>query len=143
MTWIETWLGAEQAREVIAESLFVFDVGLLVFIAAHLRREFCLRGFRAARARLGNQAALAVGVHTVGLMIIRGWTTLQFYLKGIGYNPVSVEEAYPVALTGLVIAVLGMACCIRIFSPRRWGNFGWILVFSAAIGFVGWMQATR
>jgi hypothetical protein len=129
------------ARQVIAETLLVFDVTLLVFIVRHMSCEIRRRGFVAARARIGNKAAVAIGVHVFGLTIIRGWTTLQYYLLSKDINPDGVDSLYAVPFVGLVFAVVGMACCIRIFSPAKWGNWGWILAFMAALGFVGWMQA--
>lgn len=134
-------VSATIAREVIAETLLIFDIGLLLFIAVHLRRELRVRGFNGARTRLGNQAAVAVAVHVIGLSLIRGWTTVQYFLRSQGTDPDVVQNIYQVPMIGLALAVLGMACCIRIFSPARWGNWGWVLTFMAAVGFVGWMQA--
>lgn len=134
-------LNSTQAREIIAETLLIFDIGLLAFIVFHIRREVALRGFAGMRSRLGNQAAVAVGVHIFGLTIIRAWTTTQYYMGARGIDTAGVEEQYPVALIGLFIAMTGMACCIRIFSPERFGNWGWLLTVMAAIGFVGFMQA--
>lgn len=128
-------------RQVIAEALLVFDLSLLVFITRHTYCEVKRRGLAAARQRIGNQAAIAVGVHVLGLTIIRAWSTAQYYLQGRDINPDIVENIYAIPLVGLGFAVVGMACCIRIFSPARWGNWGWVLSFMAAIGFVGWMQA--
>lgn len=131
---------AGMAREVIAETLLIFDIALLFFIASHLRREYRNRGWANMRVQLGNQAAIAVAVHIFGLTIIRAWTTAQYWLERNGYSSLVVEDQYQIALLGLIISVIGMACCIRIFSPARWGNWGWMLSFVAALGFVGLMQ---
>lgn len=134
-------MSANTVRQVIAEALLVFDLGLLCFIVVHLRREVRRRGFALARTRLGNQAAVAVGVHILGLTLIRSWTTYLYWANESGVDTSGAEDAYPLAMVGLVIAMVGMACCIRIFSPVRWGNWGWILTFCAALGFVGFMQS--
>lgn len=131
----------DQAREIIAETLLVFDVAMVCFIGSHLWREYRTLGFVRARSRLGNQAAVAFGVHIIGLAVIRWWSAIQYWLDRHGLSSRWLESHSQIALGGLVISVIGMACCIRIFSPARWGNWGWALTFLAALGFVGFMQA--
>lgn len=128
-------------RQVIAETLLIFDIGLGLFILRYLRLEYCKRGWRGMRARVANQAAFAVLVHITGLGLIRLWTVIQFVMMKHGVDPSGVDDIYQIPSVGLFLAVLGMSCCIRVFSPVHWGNWGWVMTFLAAAGFVGYMQS--
>lgn len=128
------------AREVVAETLFIFDLALASFIAIHLFREIRKRGIRLAWTRLGNRAALAVGVHMTGLAVIRGWSTAMYWMRFHGIDPAPIDNAFQIPLFGLSLAAVGMAGCIRIFSPAEWGEWGWVVTFMVVALFIGYMQ---
>lgn len=127
-------------RQVINNSLLVLDLALLIFIARHLYRETRLTGLQAAYNRLGNQAALSIFIHVIGLTMIRGWSALLLYYQGQGVDAWQIEQLYPVGVIGLFIALVGMGCCIRIFSRAEWGHWGWVLSSAAAMMFAVGMQ---
>lgn len=133
-------MNAATAREVIAETLFIMDAGFLCFVGSYIGQQIREIGVRNLWGRLGNKAALAVALHVLGLMIIRGWSTSMYWMVHHGINQAALEDAYEIALWGLVLACVGMALCIRVFSPAKWGNWGWVITFCAALVFVGYMQ---
>ncbi len=128
-------------RQIIAEILLVFDIGLGIFIARYLWCEYRKRGLKEMRERVANQAAIAVGMHIIGLGIIRTWSVVQFVIVKHGGNPGPVENEFQFPLIGLILAVAGMSCCIRVFAPVKWKHWGWLLIFMAALAFVGYMQS--
>lgn len=113
------------ARQIINNGLFVLDIVLMAVIVHHLVREYCALGLRRAYNRLGNQAAFAVLVLMVGHIVIRGWAAALLWHYDRGVNPLEIEERYPVGLAGAALALVGMVCCVRIFSPYRWRNVIW------------------
>jgi hypothetical protein len=131
---------AQVARSIITESWFVFDCAIVLFIGSYLYNQIRVKGWTEAKMRIGNRAAMAIGTHFTGLIIIRGWSTAMYWMLRHGLNPNAVEDQYGVALFGLCIAAFGMASCIRIFSPVAWGNRGWIVTFVITALFVIYMQ---
>lgn len=127
-------------RQIINNALFVLDIALVAFIVRHLICEVRTGGLQYAYGRLGNQAALAILVHIVGLTMIRGWSALLLYYQGQGVDAWQIEQLYPIGIVGASIALIGMGCCIRIFSRQEWGNWGWIVSVAAAASFVIGMQ---
>lgn len=119
-------------RELNTEILFVMDIGLLCFIVYYLYSQIKLMGVKYAFMRMGNQAALVIGIHVLGLTIQRSWSMVMYWMRfnAIGY--MLMEETYQVVLVGLAITAIGLAGTVRIFSPPSWGNYGWMTVFAAA-----------
>jgi hypothetical protein len=134
-------LSGDVVREIVTETLFVLDISLFIFISFHLYQEAHAIGFRKIWGRLGNRAAIAFAVHVTGLATLRGWTAFQYWLKDHHYRPPTDDENAAVLLIGLIISVVGMAFVIKIFSPIRWNNWGWILTMMAAAAFIGYMHA--
>lgn len=128
-------------RQIVNNALLVLDLALIGFIVRHLISEVHTTGLKRTYARLGNQAALAILIHIVGLTMIRAWSALLLYYQGQGVDAWKIEQLYPIGIVGASIALIGMGCCIRIFSREEWGNWGWIGSVGAAAVFVIGMQA--
>lgn len=125
------------------EILVALDLELLFIIIVHMVDQIKKVGWKQARSRLGNLAAIAIGTHMLGLTIQRGWNTWIFHSKvNIGYSDLQFTyiDGIGIPLAGLAIGVIGMALCIRVFTPVRWGNWGWILSILFAIVFVVWLE---
>lgn len=123
------------ARELINNGWFVISLSLVFMFAVFLVKEMKEDGWY---SRVRNQAALSLLVYFVGETIARGWASLLLYKLQNGRDLVAtfaVEEQYPVALIGAAIAFIGAICCIRVFSPPRWGR-AWLLVVAVAGAFM-------
>ena len=113
-------------RQGAASFLFWLDVFLVAVIVMHLARERRELGWRFAATFVRNRAAVAVLILTVGHILERAWTIYLFHVLKSGRDPLVVEAAYPINLTGTIIAALGMTYCLRVFSREVWGERLWI-----------------
>lgn len=129
------------ARQVINNTLFILDVVLAVFLVLYIIKEGRKRGWAEAYERLGVQAAMAVLVLQIGHIVLRGWSAVLLWYYANGRDALQIENKYPVALVGAILCVIGMLCCIRIFSRERWGHWGWVFAIVFGILFVIGVQA--
>ena len=121
------------ARQLINSGWLVANLCLVVTLLYYLHAEVRIDGWY-AYAR--NKAAIALLILFSGETIVRAWSffLLRFYAKGVDAWP--IEQRYPVALTGAVIALAGTACAVRVFSPKEWGHWGWIVSMALAAAFM-------
>lgn len=124
-----TGFGLLTLREMIAETLFSFDL-LFAFVLTHYlwtrSREY-VRWWRFRHV----QGAMAILTIIIGHLIIRFWSIAIFIDLRRGGSIYDLENRFPVALAGTVIAVGGLCWAIRVFSPDSWGERSWI----AAVAF--------
>lgn len=134
---------AAMARELNTEVLYIMDMGGAVFLGLFLYKDLVKRGFFPMKENPGNKLAIGLFIHLVGLAILRGWSVTMYVLGALGLDPNVVEEQFQISLIGLMIAVLGMACIIRVISPPKWRHWGWITVYAAAVLFVAFIHIAR
>jgi hypothetical protein len=124
-------------REISTEVLFVLDISLVVVIFLRLREELTLNRWRATlRGRLGLQLAVFMGIHLIGLAILRAWDTIMYLAHSHGFYG-DLPDRWEIRLIGFLVAVIGMAGCTRLLTPKTWGRWGWwVAPFFAAVLFV-------
>lgn len=68
--------------------------------------------------------AIAINVLILGDMIIRGtlWIIRHAINSDIPLSSPDVGPTYWLVLLGGLISIVGVACCIRVFSPYEWGD---------------------
>lgn len=123
-------------REMIAETLFALDLvfGIILLHYVWTRSRDYTRWWKYRHI----QGAVAILVLISGHLIIRFWSIAIFVDVRRGGNVFDLENRYPVALIGTIIAVIGLCWAIRIFSPDSWGEKSWM----AALAFAGLLVAT-
>jgi hypothetical protein len=125
------------------EILFALDLELLFIVIVHTIDQIRKVGWKQTRSRLGNLAAMAIGLHMLGLTLQRGWNTWIFHSKvSVGYGELQFGyvDGICIPLTGLALGVVGMIACIRIFTPARWGHWGWVMSSLFTVVFVVWLE---
>lgn len=129
---------ASQASEIISEMLFISDIGLILLVMAVVRLDKIEHG------AITNKKNIALMILLAGTVGIRGWSSATYLVQRFGGDYLTfAENTYVFALLCLVVTLCGVGFLIKLFSPPRWGNLGWMLIFSAAISYVGWMQVLR
>jgi hypothetical protein len=121
-------------RELIAQFLFIFDLALGAMLLHYLAEQ--ARTFERWWRRPAAQAAMAILTLVLGQTMVRLWSIVIFaeYRHGVGIF--DLENRYPMALLGTAIAVIGLCWCIRIFSPDKWREKGWIAACVVGLLFV-------
>lgn len=125
-------------RQIIAETLFIFDV---IFAVVLIRYLWINKSGQPWWEQVHLQGAFAFLTLIVGHILIRGWSIVSFVaIKRQGASIFDMENWLPVSFVGTIIAVIGMIWCIRVFSPGRWGEVGWIVAVILAGCFVAAMR---
>jgi hypothetical protein len=126
--------------QVTTQVLSAFDV---FFTFVLLRYLWCQKDdttWREYVAKPNVQAAGAVLVHMIGLMVLRFWAILLTIVIKYNGNIFDWENAYPLSLVGGLICVVGVCWMIRAFSPVKWGEWSWIMACLIASVFTFAMQ---
>lgn len=121
-----------ETRQILSGTLLVLDLLLGTLLALYLWDQLRREGWARARADIVNQAAFGLLAVMVGHAVIRGWTSYLLWLQAHGFPSWELELTYPVAFLGLLIAVVGKLCVIRVFSRDSWGHWGWLGGLAAA-----------
>lgn len=82
----------------------------------------------------GRAAAIAIAVFVAGETIFRGWVWWWRHQINDGI-PVDWMREVPVPAIGLIVAMVGAFCMIRIFSFVRWPAWAWVgaMAFTVAL----------
>ena len=131
-------LGLLALREAITQTLFVFDTVLCIILAHYIYRGRRIYSNWWKQPQLHGAAALFVLIF--GHLLVRGWgmALIIYYRRGGGIF--DLENSYPVALIGTVIAVIGVCWFVRVISPPEWGERGWIGASLVSIALIGALQ---
>jgi len=91
---------------------------------------------------LAMVTAVAMLIYFVGRAIASNWGAAYLYAQKHGIDMVAVENQYPIALVGSIVAAVGFLMMIRVYSHSRWKHWGWLsalitsmLIFIGLIGF--------
>jgi hypothetical protein len=128
------------SREMVTEILFVEDLGVLAFICIYLWSQYRERGFAGITDRLASRFAIGFGVYILGHTIIRVWVIAMFLIHERAAPSLDLEDVYPIGLTGLAVAAIGMSFATRVISPYNCRRWGWIGILLAAMLFVAVMR---
>lgn len=126
-------------RELIA-ALWLAASGflaLLFLVYVHRNRGRDLdRSESDAEHQITMRAAIAFVLYFGGATVSRfwGWLNLRFLL--FGDYPDIMDTTYPVAAIGSLISLAGAIWLTAIFSPSRWGHWGWISAILFGLAFV-------
>jgi hypothetical protein len=124
------------SREIVTELLFIEDLGVILFIGLYLRAEYVAKGMYGLKRRLASKFAIGFGIYILGHAIVRLWSISMYLIKERETPTFELEDVYPIGLTGLLLAMIGMAFAIRVISPAPCIRWGWIAVLAASIVFV-------
>lgn len=105
------------AFQIINGYLAVIGLCCFVIFLRYLY-ENCHLGYRELRP------AIAFLVVWAGNAILRGPIFYQRTRANMGLE--SVEPTYALFIGGSLL-IMGFLCCIRVFSPVKWGHWSWIL----------------
>lgn len=101
---------------------------LMLFILKAIREDsYHWRNSMAVRGAVG------MFVYCLGMGMVRAWSVPLLILTKHGYPTISLENAYPVSLVGTVIAMVGMFCMVRVFSPVSWSIWGWLVPLAVSV----------
>ncbi len=67
----------------------------------------------------------AIALVTIWIGYFISETLIWYHKDEISDILISIPSV--IFLLGLIISLIGVLCTIRIFSPNRWGNWGWIV----------------
>jgi len=124
-------LSAIDTRIFSGVNLFWGDITLLLVLSM-----FVIKAWRFNHKWYDDMAvrgAIGLAVYCVGMMLVRGWSVPLLILTKHGYPTIALENAYPVSLIGTAIAMVGMYCMVRVFSPVRWSFWGWVVPGAIAL----------
>lgn len=129
-----------EARQLVVEVLFVFDIAFAFILIRYLFRKW--RGMSGSEfwASKNCQAAGGLLAMITGQTILRGWSVFLFIVLASGGNIFEWETNYKVSLVGTFITCFGLIWVIRLFSPVECQERGWIAACAGAILFVGMME---
>lgn len=117
-------------RIFINNNLLLIDVFLLIVFGLHLFRDLKYPGWY---KRAENRAAIGLMVWITGHLIHRFWTiVLADALLG-GRDIFYIENQYPIALVAAIITMIGAACVARVWSPKEWGHWPWMIGLPAVL----------
>lgn len=109
-------------------------------------RHFIIRaredGIKQAYREITAKAALSLAVYFTGSAIMRAWVWFLLILQRAGDEIAFLTDRPEIALFAATVAVIGALCCIRVFSPGRYGRYFWIGTGVAAVivpGAVHWL----
>lgn len=124
-------------RQIINEVLLSFDIILFVILVRYITVQI---NQSAQMSQPHIQGAMALLTIFFGHAIVRGWSFATFVNIARGGGLFDLENAYPVALIGTIVTVVGLSWLIRIFTPNSWGERGWIFSVMLTALFVGLMR---
>lgn len=118
-------------RELVNAVLLVVDLSLVFVFVTFLRAEVKSQGWETLRAK----AAFALIIYFIGMTVVRAWGFTLLWYEDIN-KAISLELGLPLTLVGTIIAMIGAILCVRVFSPKWWGPWGWLvtLALAAALG---------
>jgi hypothetical protein len=128
------------SREMVTEILFIEDVGVLIFIGMYLLNEYREKGMAGVRLRLASKFATGFGIYILGHTVVRAWVIAMYLIHERVSPTVDLEDVFPIGLTGLIIAAIGMSFATRVIGPYKCRHWGWIVILAAAFLFVAIMR---
>lgn len=120
-------------RTIVAIAWAVLSLFLWIVLSVYLVGEVRNEG-RYWYDRLGNKAAVAIWVYMLGETISRMWGAVLTAAVLSGADSGEIENRYPIALVGACVALVGILCKVRIFTPKGWGEWLWLGVGVAGVG---------
>jgi hypothetical protein len=127
-------------RQIITEILFSFDVILAIILVRYLMYQRNVQEGTRWLFWPHIQGAFALLVLTIGHCFTRLWSIGTFVYMRHGGSIFELEEAFPLALIGTAVAVVGLCWIIRVLTPTSWGERGWMLALALTAAFVGTMR---
>lgn len=121
----------ELSTLLLLSSLLILTLTLGVHLLGQVRH---VPGWR---SRDENKIAIGMLFVFVGLAIQRGWAvvlTWQLYHGRSLQDLLDLESRFPVSLLGAGVALIGVACLVRVFTAARWGHTGWMAALLAVGG---------
>ena len=91
----------------------------------------------------GSEVARAIGMFDLGFVILCGWWWLRFHLRNDGYDITWMDD-HPVGVViGLVIAMVGIFCMVRVFSLSRAPAWIWLGVVGFTVAVMTFVALAR
>lgn len=108
----------------------VVDMALLGVCTAYIWHEWRKPGFI---DRFGNQLAIGITMHMLGLTIQRVWGAflLAFYAYGIDIAP--LDNAYPLTFAAGLLSAAGVLWKVRVLTPYIMVPWLWRVALLAAL----------
>lgn len=107
-------------------NLFWGDITILVVMLLYI-----LKAIRTDpnhwRDNIAVRGAVGWFVYCMGMALVRGWNVPLLVLIKHNYPTIPLENAYPISLIGTMIAMVGMYCMVRVYSPVKWLFWGWLI----------------
>lgn len=127
-----TDLGGLDSRIFSGVNLFWGDLTLFITLTMFILKAIHHDPWR-WRQNMAVRGAIGTAVYCLGMLFVRGWSVPLLVLTKHGYPTIDLENAYPVSLIGTMIAMVGMYCMVRVFSPVRWSFWGWLIPVTLAV----------
>lgn len=117
-------------RIFVAVILALSCLAVTIVVGAYLVRE--ARVNPTWYLNWGNKGAVAIFIFMLGETVARGWGAALIIAYRQGFDLAALENQYPLAFVGAVIAYIGAVCKLRIFSPG-WADWIWVSMALAII----------
>lgn len=110
-------------REYVNGTFFLLNLCLifvfLSFLGPRLRKPGWYYDFV-------NQACIAQITYLTGESLRSSWVWVSLFTYNNSGRTDLLEHFWGIAIVSVTVGSIGALCCIRVYSPARWGNRGWI-----------------
>jgi hypothetical protein len=125
-------------------ALFVVCMGIVLFIARYMIERYPRhrKTFWAWLMSTEIKLASALGLFALGDAIIRFPVWYMRHQLDRGASVLLVGSQFDAVITvGVVLCTWGGLCAVRVMAPYRMGEWPWLVVAAAALGFATWAIA--